>query len=291
MFSDRLITSITQKRTYLCLGLDPVLERLPRAIVTKHHISNVKSPENICNAIYEFNCGIIDACAEFSACVKPQIAFYEKWGHKGYELFEKTVKYAKDNDLMVLADAKRNDISSTAKAYADAFFGDLLNVEALTVTPYLGSNGILPFLEYKNKGIFVLLRTSNPSSEEVQLLNVDGEPLYIRIAGLIKEWGEKFIGDSGYSSVGAVVGGTYPEEAKIIRAMLPNTMFLVPGVGAQGGSFDNLPFYFNKDKQGAIINASRDINYAFEKDNKDYKTAASKKAKSIRDKINEVLTV
>jgi orotidine-5'-phosphate decarboxylase len=290
MFSDKLIGEIKKKKTYLCLGLDPNVEKIPQELLSSNKTKEKDEVQAICNAIYEFNCGLIDSCAEYAACVKPQSAFYEVYGHKGVEAFDKTVKYAHKNGLQVVADAKRNDIASTAGAYAKAFF-EMYKCDCLTVTPYLGSDGITPFTDYKERGIFVLLKTSNPSGDEIQKLSVDGEPLYLKLADLINKWGESSIGESGFSNVGAVVGATFPEEAKAVRERMPHTIFLVPGFGAQGGDPAKLNAFFNSDKQGAIINSSRDINYAYIKHGGDFKSAAAKRAMETRDEINRVLGV
>jgi len=294
MFSDRLVETIKAKKSYLCLGLDPIIERLPEEILSSNRESESNETTAMCNAIYEFNCGLIDACEEFIVCIKPQIAFYEMWGFQGYHVFQRTIEYARTKSIPVIADAKRGDISSTGRAYARAFLGDTMKADAVTVNPYLGSDGIVPFTSYKNKGIFVLLRTSNPGSKEVQMLPVQDSagkttPLYIHIAAMIKKLGEEYIGENGFSSVGAVAGATFPEEGKVLREFMPETFFLVPGIGAQGGKLSCIPAFFNDDMQGAVISLSRDINYAYQKSSHDYKIAAEKRARRLRDKINQTL--
>ena len=291
MFSDRIITEIQSKKTCLCLGLDPVFEKFPHELLKKFKDLSQVQNNTRCDLILEFCTNLIDACIDHVVCIKPQIAFFEMLGSEGFNTFQKVVKYAQSQGLIVIADAKRNDISSTASAYAKAFFGDFINADGVTVNPYLGSDGIVPFTDYKEKGVFVLLKTSNPSSKEIQMLPVNGNPLYIAVAELIHTWGAVNLGKLGYSNVGAVVGATFPEEAKIIRKKMPKTLFLVPGVGTQGGKFEDLACFFNKDKLGVIVNSSREINYAFNKTGLDYKTSAHITAKEIKEKINRAISI
>jgi len=268
-FADTLNGAIQRKGTPICVGLDPHWGQIPSFLKKE-----TSSPGE---AIFLFNKGIIDAISEFVPIVKPQLAFYEKFGIDGIKAFSETIKYAKEKGLLVLADGKRNDIGSTATAYAEAYLSNACedfgrNIDALTVNGYLGSDGIRPFLEVcknEGKGIFVLLRTSNSSAGELQDIELkEGGKMLDQIASLISVWGTDLVDESGYSSVGAVVGATYPEEAALLRKKLPNTIFLVPGYGAQGGGADDVKPCFNKDGLGAIVNSSRGIIFAYQKDEK-----------------------
>lgn len=220
-------------------------------------------------AITAFHELVIDAVADLVPAVKPQLAFFEQYGVAGMQAFENTVLAAKRRGLLVIADGKRNDISSTAEAYANAYLGaEGFDCDALTVTPYLGRDSLEPFVkacEKNGKGLFVILKTSNPGSKdfEDQPLEATGLPLYERIAGVIVELGDSLVGDSGYSSIGAVIGATFPEEGRRLRALMPRALILVPGYGAQGGSAQAAAECCNEDGLGAIVNSSRGITYAF----------------------------
>jgi len=224
---------------------------------------------DLCAAITEFHELVLDAVADFVPAVKPQLAFFEQYGVAGMQAFENTVLAAKRRGVLVIADGKRNDISSTAEAYANAYLGDAgFDCDALTVTPYLGRDSLVPFVEAckkHGKGLFVILKTSNPGSKdfEDQPLESTGRPLYEKIAGVIRELGDGLVGDAGYSSIGAVVGATFPEEGRRLRALMPKALILVPGYGAQGGSAQAAAECFNDDGLGAIVNSSRGITYAF----------------------------
>jgi orotidine-5'-phosphate decarboxylase len=263
-FADTLIDKI-KDTSPICVGLDPRYDQIP-----DHIKADAPTPGA---AFYEFNKGIIDAVHDLVPVVKPQIAFYEMLGLDGLAALSRTIDYAKEKGLIVLLDAKRNDIGSTAQAYANAYLdeeGDF-NADALTVTPYLGSDGIKPFTDMclKNgKGLFVLVKTSNPSSGDIQDRKVDetGQTIYELMGQLVESWGSDLIGDSGYSSIGAVVGATYPDEAKKLRKLMPTNIFLVPGYGAQGGGAADVLPCFNEDGLGAIVNSSRGIIFAYEKD-------------------------
>jgi orotidine-5'-phosphate decarboxylase len=318
-FADRLIKAIQEKGNPVCVGLDPRLNQIPDYLL-KIQIEKYKETfEAAANAFLEFNKGIIDAVADIVPCVKPQIAFYEQYGFAGLWAFEETCKYAENKGLIVIADAKRNDIGSTAAAYSNYFLGEVdlfgtkvpsLSTDALTVTPYLGYDGIKPFQtacrDY-GKGIFILLKTSNPSSGDLQdqLLDEkvaegfgeDGRMTnYQLMAHLIESWGSDELGDSGYSSLGAVVGATYPAQAAEIRKILPNSIFLVPGYGAQGGTGEDVRACFNDDGLGAIVNSSRGIIFAYERDEYKetyapgaYAEAARAAAMAMANDLNEVL--
>ncbi len=274
-FADTLIDKI-KDTSPICVGLDPRFDQIP-----EHIREDAPTPGA---AFFEFNKGIIDAVHDLVPIVKPQIAFYEMLGLDGLAALVRTMDYAKEKGLLVLLDAKRNDIGSTAQAYANAYLdeeGDF-TADALTVTPYLGSDGIKPFTEMclKNgKGIFTLVKTSNPSSGDIQDRKVDetGQAIYELMGQLVDSWGADLIGESGYSSVGAVVGATYPDEAKKLRKLMPTSIFLVPGYGAQGGGAADVLPCFNEDGLGAIINSSRGIIFAYEK-NKNYSPEQYKEA-------------
>ena len=224
-----------------------------------------------------FNCEIIDAVSDTVAIVKPQMAFYEQYGFEGVRVFQETVRYAKMKDLLIIEDAKRNDIGSTALAYAMGHLGEveLLNsmrsiygVDMLTVTPYLGNDGIKPFIkvcEEYGKGIFTLTKTSNPSAGEFQDLKIgdDKTPLYLHIAKYISKEASRLIGKKGYSPIGAVIGATYPKEAKLLREVMKTSFFLVPGYGKQGATAEDIEPYFNEDGYGALVSSSRAITFAY----------------------------
>jgi len=262
LFADLLIDQIKQKSP-ICVGLDPDPSKIPSYLLRDYSLTN---------AILRFNQEIIDAVADLVPVIKPQVAYYEKMGIDGLKALKITIEHARKQGLIVIADGKRNDIGSTSDAYADAFLktGSDFESDALTVNPYLGSDGILPFVNAcstYNKGLFVLLKTSNPSSGEFQDLKLEnGEMLYERVADYISSWGENIIGESGYSSIGSVVGAYYPEVLYNLRVAHPRQIFLVPGYGAQGATAEDLRCAFDALGGGAIINSSRGIIYAY-KDN------------------------
>ena len=252
-FADAL-TKATKEKSPVCVGLDPRTSKFPSGIS--------QDP----TGILEFNKGIIDAVKDIACCVKPQSAFYEIFGSEGVAVLWETAAYAKQNGLLVILDAKRNDIGSTCDAYADAYLGPDSPIDALTVNPYLGSDGINPFVERctsNNKGIFVLVKTSNPSSGEVQDLPAGDEAVHEHIAQLVEGWAAAHLGsESNFSCVGAVVGATYPEELKYLRTLMPHCPFLIPGYGAQGGGAQDVVHGFIPDGTGAIVNSSRGIIHA-----------------------------
>jgi len=259
LFADRLIEKIRAKDSRCIVGLDPRVDQMPEFV----------RGGGTCAAITEFHELVLDAVADLVPAVKPQLAFFEQYGVAGIQAFENAVRAAKDRDLLVIADGKRNDISSTAEAYANAYLGrDVFDCDALTVTPYLGLDSLVPFVEACRKhakGLFVILKTSNPGSKdfEDQPLECTGRPLYEKIAEALNELGLGLIGESGYSSMGAVIGATFPEEGRRLRALMPKAQILVPGYGAQGGSAKAASECFNDDGLGAIVNSSRGITYAF----------------------------
>jgi orotidine-5'-phosphate decarboxylase len=258
-FADRLIAAIRAKDSRCVVGLDPRVDQMP---------AFVRSGD-LCAAITEFHELILDAVADLVPAVKPQLAFFEQYGVAGMQAFENTVRAAKQRGLLVIADGKRNDISSTAEAYANAYLGsDVFDCDALTVTPYMGRDSLMPFVEacHKHgKGLFVILKTSNPGSKdfEDQPLAETGRPLYEKIAGVLNELGRDLMGESGYSSIGAVIGATFPEEGSRLRSLMPKALILVPGYGAQGGSANAAAECFNEDGLGAVVNSSRGITYSF----------------------------
>lgn len=280
MFIDRLIESIEEKNNPTVVGLDPKIEYVPAFILDKAFNEFGRNLKGASQAILEFNKRLIDAIYELVPAVKPQLAYYEMYGVGGMVAFDETCKYAKNKGLLVIADGKRNDIGTTAEAYSKAFLGSTLidseveekafDVDALTVSPYLGVDGIKPFIEdcsKNDKGIFVLVKTSNKSSGQLQdLVTHQGQSIYEVMAGYVQQWGKDVMGKYGYSSVGAVVGATYPNQAKLLRSIMKHAYILVPGYGAQGGTARDCANSFNKDKRGAIVNASRSVMCAYKSD-------------------------
>jgi orotidine-5'-phosphate decarboxylase len=270
-FADKL-TSRIKETCPISVGLDPRLDMIPQFLIDKNPTPGT--------AALEFNKGIIDAVKDLVPVVKPQIAYFEMLGLDGMAALAETVKYAKEQGLLIIMDAKRNDIGSTCEAYANAYFteGDF-EVDALTVNGYLGYDGIKPFIEHceKNeKGIFILVKTSNPSSGDIQdrIIDESGQPVFEFMAQFVDSWGSELVGESGYSPIGAVVGATYPEQAKKIRLLMPNSIFLVPGYGAQGGGAADVKPCFSEDGTGAIVNSSRGIIFAYQKSGADEKAFA-----------------
>ena len=272
---NRLVEEIKKKEAPIVVGLDPTLKLIPKFLMDKAISEYGESLQAASAAIWEYNKGIIDAIAEYIPAVKPQIAMYEQFGMPGLEAFEKTVKYCKQKGLVVIGDIKRGDIGSTSTAYAIGHLGGVkigntlcrgFDEDFVTVNPYLGSDGVKPFIDVckeEKKGIFVLVKTSNPSSGEFQDRIIDGKPLYEHVADKVNEWGAASM-DGNYSNVGAVVGATYPEQGEILRKKMPKTFILVPGYGAQGGKGADLVHFFNSDGLGAIINSSRGIIAAYQ---------------------------
>lgn len=270
---DKLIENTIRTKNPSVIGLDPDIGKIPACYKVNAKSSNPF--EAVANVIYEFNRDVIDTVADLVPAVKPQMAFYEKYGSYGVAAFEETVAYAKSKGLVVIEDAKRNDIGNTAGAYADGHLGCVelldgshtpsIDADFLTVTPFLGSESLYPFIEVckkNSKGIFVLVKTSNTSSGEIQDVVVsEGMTISQSIAKYVSEQADAFTGEHGYSSIGAVVGATYPEEAVSLRKLMPKSYFLVPGYGAQGGGAKDILPCFNEDGLGAIVNSSRGILY------------------------------
>jgi len=261
-FADRLMASVREKNTCLVVGLDPRVDRLPPELKSRASASRAAAAD----AVLEFNRRVLDAVLPYVAAVKPQVAFYESLGWEGYRTFENTVKTAREMGLLVIADMKRGDIGSTAQAYAKSCF-EQIDADAVTVNPYLGTDGIEPFLNYVSagKGIFVLVKTSNPSSAELQDIDAGGVKVHETIARLVNGWGEPHVGASGYSAVGAVVGATFPHDVARLRALMPKSPLLLPGYGAQGAGAADCKAAFDADGLGAVVNSSRGIIFAYEK--------------------------
>ena len=273
---DNLIEKIKETGNPTVMGLDPRYDMIPEVVRNKY--SN--DLEGISKAILEYNKELIDNTYDIIPAIKPQLAFYEMFGIEGMKAFKETCRYAKGKGMLVIADAKRGDIGSTAKGYSNAYLGQtpiggenisvFNNIDFLTVNPYLGVDSITPFVEdciKYGKGIFVLVKTSNPSSGELQDLKLEnGKTVYEHVAGLVEEWGEELRGKYGYSSVAAVVGATYPEQLKEIREKAPHTYFLIPGYGAQGGKAEDIALGFDRNGLGGIVNASRSLMCAYKSD-------------------------
>jgi len=274
---NKLVHNIKKMDAPIVVGLDPMMNYIPEHIIKAAFAEYGETLEGAAEAIWQYNKGIVDATYDIIPAVKPQIAMYEQFGIEGLKAFQKTVDYCKSKDLVVIGDVKRGDIGSTSQAYAVAHLGkvqvgtkkiSVFNEDFATVNPYLGSDGINPFIEVckeENKGIFILVKTSNPSSGEFQDQLVNGRPLYELVGEQVAKWGETHMGND-YSYIGAVVGGTYPEMGKVLRKLMPKTYILVPGYGAQGGTAADLVPYFNEDGLGAIVNSSRGIIAAYKQE-------------------------
>lgn len=302
---DLLIDKIKEKNNPTVIGLDPRYNMIPSFIKEKYG----KDIKGVCDAILEYNKRLIDSTYDIIPAVKPQIAFYEMYGIEGLKAFNETCKYAKEKGMVVIADIKRGDIGTTAAAYSNAFLGktDLndnlysaFDVEFVTVNPYLGSDGILPFIEdcrKYNKGIFILVKTSNKSSGELQDIKTeDGKEIYVKVAELVNKWGKELIGENGYSSVSSVVGATYPEQLKILREVMPNSYFLIPGYGAQGGKAEDIALGFDSNGLGGFVNASRSLMFAYKLDRwkdiyteRDFEKATREEAIRMRDELNKAI--
>ena len=274
---NKLISNIRKTNAPIVVGLDPMLNYIPEHIQKKAFAEFGETLEGAAEAIWQYNKGIVDATCDLIPAVKPQIAMYEPFGIPGLIAYKKTVEYCKSKDLVVIGDIKRGDIGSTSAAYAVGHLGQVqvgskkyagFDEDFATVNPYLGSDGVKPFMDVckeEKKGIFVLVKTSNPSSGEFQDRVIDGRPLYELVGEKVAQWGDELMGD-GYSYVGAVVGATYPEMGKVLRKIMPKTFILVPGYGAQGGKGADLVHFFNEDGLGAIVNSSRGIIAAYKQE-------------------------
>ena len=274
---NQLVANIKKTGAPIVVGLDPMLNYIPEQVQKKAFAEYGETLEGAAEAIWQFNKGIVDKTYDLIPAVKPQIAMYEQFGLPGLAAFKKTVDYCKEKGLVVIGDIKRGDIGSTSAAYAVGHIGKVkvgsktyapFDEDFVTVNPYLGSDGVNPFLDVckeEKKGIFVLVKTSNPSSGEFQDQKIDGRPLYELVGEKVAAWGSEVMGDE-YSYVGAVVGATYPEMGKVLRKVMPKAYILVPGYGAQGGKGKDLVHFFNEDGLGAIVNSSRGIIAAYKQE-------------------------
>ncbi len=272
---DRLIEKIKQTNNPTVMGLDPRYEMIPECVTSKY----TKDLEGVKKSIIEFNKNLIDKTCDIIPAVKVQIAFYEMYGIPGMEAFKETCQYAKEKGMIVIADSKRGDIGSTSQGYSNTFLGrtpigdklePIYDVDFVTVNAYMGTDCVKPFIEdckKYDKGMFILVKTSNPSSGELQDLKLEnGKEVYVQLAELVEKWGEELRGKYNYSSIAAVVGATYPEQLKQIRKLAPHTYFLIPGYGAQGGKAEDIALGFDTDGLGGIINASRSLMCAYKSD-------------------------
>ena len=273
----KLIEKIKKTNAPICVGLDPMLSYVPEQILKEAYSDCGETLSGAAEAIWRYNRKLIDATCDLIPAVKPQVAMYEQFGVEGLKAFQKTVEYCHEKGLIVIGDVKRGDIGSTSAAYAAAHLGKVtvgknayapFDEDFATVNPYLGTDGIQPFLDVcseEGKGIFILVKTSNPSSGEFQDRLIDGRPLYELVGEKVAAWGEELMGEE-YSYVGAVVGATYPEMGRILRKIMPKAYILVPGYGAQGGQGKDLLPFFNEDGMGAIVNSSRGIIAAYKQE-------------------------
>ncbi len=274
---NKLIRKIQETNAPIVVGLDPMLNYVPEHIQKKAFAEFGETLEGAAEAIWQFNKEIVDKTYDLIPAVKPQIAMYEQFGIEGLKAYKKTVDYCKSKDLVVIGDIKRGDIGSTSAAYAAGHLGHVkvgsrvyagFDEDFATVNPYLGTDGVKPFVDVckeEKKGLFILVKTSNPSSGEFQDQLIDGRPLYELVGEKVAQWGEDHMGD-GYSYIGAVVGATYPEQGKLLRKVMPKSFILVPGYGAQGGQGKDLVHFFNEDGLGAIVNSSRGIIAAYKQE-------------------------
>ena len=302
---DKLIEKIKETGNPTVMGLDPRFEMLPECVTNKYP----KTLEGVAEAIIEYNKALIDATYDIIPAIKPQIAFYEMFGIPGMKAFEETCKYAKEKGMIIIADIKRGDIGSTAAGYSNAYLGktkigdieqSIFDVDFVTVNPYMGTDCVKPFIEdckKYNKGLFILVKTSNPSSGELQdLILESGEEVYTNVAKLVEKWGEELIGEYNYSSIAAVVGATYPKQLADIRKTAPHTFFLIPGYGAQGGKPEDIALGFDDNGLGGIVNASRSLMCAYKSDRwknefeeKDYAKATRAEALRMKEELNSVI--
>ena len=302
---DKLINKIKQTNNPTVIGLDPRYEMIPSCVREKY----TEDLEGVSKAIVEFNKNLIDNVFDIIPAVKVQIAFYEMYGIEGIKAFKETCNYAKEKGMIVIADAKRGDIGSTAQGYSNAFLGrttvgdkqiPIFDVDFVTVNAYFGIDCVKPFIEdckKYNKGIFVLVKTSNPSSGELQDLKIENdEEIYTRMGKLVENWGEELQGEYGYSSIAAVVGATYPKQLQSLRKTLPHTFFLIPGYGAQGGKAEDIALGFDSSGIGGIINASRSLMCAYKSDKwkdkfseEEYMKATRAEAIRMKEELNDAI--
>mgnify|MGYP005766880489 FL=1 len=298
---DQLIDKIKIMQNPTVIGLDPRYEMLPKCVKEKY----LETLEGVGQAIIEYNKALIDEICDVIPAIKPQIAFYEMYGIPGIQAFKETCEYAKQKGMFVIADIKRGDIGSTAQGYSNAYLGktkigeneqSLYDIDFVTVNPYMGTDCIKPFVEdckKYNKGLFILVKTSNPSSGELQDVKLEsGEEVYTRVAKYVENWGEELRGEYNYSSISAVVGATYPEQLKQLRKVAPHTYFLIPGYGAQGGKAEDIALGFDENGLGGIVNASRSLMCAYKSDiwknkfeEKDYAKATRAEALRMKEEL------
>ena len=273
----QLIEKIQKTKAPVCVGLDPMLGYIPEHVRERALEEYGETLKGAAEAVWQFNKEIVDHTYDLIPAVKPQIAMYEQFGIEGLIVYKRTVDYCREKGLVVIGDVKRGDIGSTSAAYAAGHLGSVkvgsrtlsgFDTDFITVNPYLGTDGVKPFADVcreADKGIFVLVKTSNPSSGEFQDRLIDGRPLYEWVGEKVAEWGETHMGET-YSYVGAVVGATYPEMGKVLRNIMPKSFILVPGYGAQGGKGSDLAHFFNADGLGAVVNSSRGIIAAYQQE-------------------------
>ena len=306
MSFDALQEKIRSKKNPTVAGLDPKPEQIPPHILKASYETYGETLQGAAEAVWTFNKGLIDALCDVVPAVKPQAAYYERLGWRGLEVMERTIAYAREKDLFVIADIKRGDIGSTAQAYADAWLGEtrvgeashpVFNADCVTLNGYMGSDTIEPFVEACKAGdkcLFLLVKTSNPGSGELQNM-VAGDRLVYKVMGdLTAKLGKGTEGKYGFHLAGAVVGATYPSDLRELRRRLEHTFFLVPGYGAQGGTAEDVQYAFNKYGHGAIVNASRSIMCAWQKtgvDGSDYQEAARAAVVAMRDDIRKYVTI
>jgi len=306
MSFDRLIERIIELKNPTVVGLDPKLEYVPEFIQRRYLDDDGWTLKAAAKAIFAFNQAIIDEIHDLVPAIKPQAAYYEMYGHYGIKALEKTIRYAKLNGMFVMTDGKRNDIGATMEAYTNAHIGSVkvgdseiepFGADALTVNGYLGTDGIAPLLKVckeKDKGIYVLVKTSNPSTGELQDRLIGDTKNYAVMGDMCEKWGADTIGKYGYSAVGAVVGATYPQQLEELRKRLPHTMFLVPGYGAQGGGEEGIKGAFDEKGLGAIVNSSRAVMCAYKKegcDERDFAKAARREVIRMRDDITSYINL
>lgn len=299
---DKLIEKIKQTENPTVMGLDPRYEMLPKCITEKYP----STLEGVSSAIIEYNKSLIDATCDIIPAIKPQIAFYEMYGIPGMQAFKETCKYAKEKGMIVIADIKRGDIGSTAQGYSNAYLGktkigdneeQIYDIDFITVNPYMGTDCVKPFVDdckKYDKGLFVLVKTSNPSSGELQDVKLEnGQEVYKKVAELVENWGKELIGENGYSNIAAVVGATYPKQLEELRKLAPHTFFLIPGYGAQGGKPEDIALGFDKNGLGGIVNASRSLMCAYKSDlwknkfkEEDYAKATRAEALRMKEELN-----
>ena len=304
---DQLIEKIKIMKNPTVIGLDPRYEMLPKCVKDKYP----KTLEGVGQAIIEYNKALIDAIYDIIPAIKPQIAFYEMYGIPGIQAFKETCEYAKQKGMFVIADIKRGDIGSTAQGYSNAYLGktkigeseqSLYDIDFVTVNPYMGTDCVKPFIEdckKYNKGLFILVKTSNPSSGELQDVKLEnGEEVYTRVAKYVEKWGEDLRGEYNYSSISAVVGATYPEQLKQLRQIAPHTYFLIPGYGAQGGKAEDIALGFDENGLGGIVNASRSLMCAYKSDmwknkfeEKDYAKATRAEALRMKEELGSKIKI